>query len=987
MIELVSTRAENGTIKIDDAISKSVNSGTKLAFICDDNLISMPQYLKAQEKAGIKPIIGANIKVSSGGVAGRLIFIPKNEKGISELSKAIELIESNSSDGNKATEIDDLPLMDNNFCIITANSLYVDIERSRDRTLTSNLVASLNKKTKSGLLYGHYDGVEELEGYNNFIKSGVRKNRCISISETRYKRGERAILAGKMKHVDKLELSEILKMVPSWQVDKELPKDSLFTKNTSRLHSLIGDYGVLRDESVADIDFGIDLFPETEVMLDNYLKENPELDREKYENVLRNEISVINKTGFKNYFNLVVSFVRYCRDNNVDVRVRGSAGSSLLLYLNGASDELLDPVYHNLDFRRFLGEHRANAPDIDIELPTEDIPKFSDFLSNFIDKKQVTRVLTERKFSKISSALDVARTVINEVIKKDSSEGEITKELLSKIKKEIDRDLGFNTCRDKTISEIVSESGKLRELCRKDPKVNSLISIVQVMEGWTHSYSNHATAMIVNNDSISKFSTVKKGGEYIALTTSDNLELIGEIKYDIISSRINGLIKKAEVLIENGGGKVVVDPKDDSAVVFLSENCENINQLSSELVGKRRRGFSQQILKKVNPQNFNELVAVFALIRPAVGEKEVQRFIDGRGGKAEYSNWGNDETIKSIFERTNGTFIFDEQILQIATQFSDLPLDKADKLRTAIRKDKVELFHTLKDDFISGAISKGVSSDVSNKVWSNLENHIGKYLYNETHAMVYALTALKQAVIKRDYPASFYQTHVINDKEKNKDVILGEMRREGVKLMSPNINISEANQYKDLSSRRFKSVVPPLSTSVNDSALIDLVIQERNENGSFFGLKDFLDRLTQKYTNSTPHTNNYNESSLSKFRDSVQNMIVMGVFDIVGFDINNTMQELGFVEKKEHLLTILDIYLDNYTSTTPIVELKSKEMTVDYEINKSELLEKIINSLGYEPDEVVSLSSKLNLIKSDNLKEENPAQIEKISRVSNFSYK
>ncbi len=555
---------------------------------------------------------------------------------------------------------------------------------------------------------------------------------------------------------------------------------------------------------------------------------NPEFSEEslkEYNERLDYEIGVIRQMGFAAYFVIVADFINYAKDNGVPVGPgRGSAAGSLVAYVMGITD--LDPIEHGLIFERFLNLERISMPDIDVDFCIHGRQKVFDYVQEKYGRDRVAQIITFGTMQPRAVIRDVGRALAmpyNEV---------------DKIAKIIPGTLGM------TLAKAFEIEPRLDEMQRDDPQLKELFEIAFALEGLPRHSSTHAAGVVMADKPIVEYIPLYRGqdDEVVTQYPMKYVEKAGLIKFDFLGLRNLTVINNAVQLIrKNHGVPLDIDeiPLDDPDTYKLLSRAETTGVFQLESSGMR------DILLRLRPENFADIVALVALYRPGPLESGmVENYIQGKHGEIEVVY--DLEALKPILEATYGVILYQEQVMKIANVLAGYTLGEADILRRAMGKKIAEAMAAQRDRFLSGAKQNAIDPAKANRIFDLMEKFAG-YGFNKSHSAAYALIAYQTAYLKAHYPVEFMAA-LLNSVLSNSDAVvklINECRDKDIKILPPDVNASDKDFTVVEGKIRFGMCAVK---NVGESA-IDIILTSRGDQGPFLSVFDFCERVDASKVN------------------------------------------------------------------------------------------------------------------------------------------
>ncbi len=563
-----------------------------------------------------------------------------------------------------------------------------------------------------------------------------------------------------------------------------------------------------------------------EKRLQQIRRKNPGLgarELEEYEKRLRYELDVIREMGFPTYFLIVADFINYAKNQGIPVGPgRGSAAGSLVAYVMNITD--LDPIEHGLIFERFLNRERISLPDIDVDFCVHGREQVLQYVSGKYGKDKVAQIATFGTMQARAVIRDVGRALAmpyNEVDR-------IAKLIPSSAKM--------------TLKEAFQLEPRLGELQRDDPQLRELFEIATALEGLTRHVSTHAAGVVMSDEPIVEYMPLYKGqaDETVTQYSMKYVEKAGLIKFDFLGLRNLTVIHNAVQFIHaNHGIHLHMDdlPLDDQETYALLSRADTAGVFQLESSGMR------DILVRLRPENFSDIVALVALYRPGPLESGmVEHYIQGKHGKKEVTY--DLEDLRPILKETHGVILYQEQVMEIASRLASYSMGEADLLRRAMGKKLPEVMKPQRERFLSGAREKGIDLAKANHIFDLMEKFAG-YGFNKSHSAAYALIAYQTAYLKTHYPVEFMAA-LLNSFLSNTDQVvkfINECREKNIEILPPDVNASS----KDFTvvGGRIRFGLGAVK-NVGETA-VEVILNTRDQKGPFLSVYDFCQRVdTQK---------------------------------------------------------------------------------------------------------------------------------------------
>lgn len=511
------------------------------------------------------------------------------------------------------------------------------------------------------------------------------------------------------------------------------------------------------------------LFPDQDIRQAN---------RHKYDERLAIELDVINQMGFPGYFLIVMEFIQWSKDNSVPVGPgRGSGAGSLVAYALKITD--LDPLEFDLLFERFLNPERVSMPDFDVDFCMDKRDLVIDHVAEMYGRDAVSQIITFGTMAAKAVIRDVGRVLGHPY------------GFVDRISKLIPPDPGM------TLAKAFEAEPRLLELYNNNEDVKGLIDIARQLEGVTRNAGKHAGGVVISPTKITDFAPIycdAEGHHPVTQFDKNDVEYAGLVKFDFLGLRTLTIIDWAisminERLQREGNPPVDINriPLDDKDSFDLLLNAETTAVFQLESRGMK------DLIRRLKPDCFEDMIALVALFRPGpLQSGMVDNFIDRKHGLEEVSypdSQYQHESLKPILEPTYGIILYQEQVMQIAQTLAGYTLGGADLLRRAMGKKKPEEMAKQRSVFKEGAEKQGINGELSMKIFDLVEKFAG-YGFNKSHSAAYALVSYQTLWLKTHFPAEFMAAVMTADMD-NTDKIVGlvdECLRMGIKVNPPDIN-------------------------------------------------------------------------------------------------------------------------------------------------------------------------------------------------------
>ena len=624
---------------------------------------------------------------------------------------------------------------------------------------------------------------------------------------------------------------------------------------------------------------------------------------------LNYELSTIRNMGYVDYFLIVWDFIKYARDHDIMVGPgRGSAAGSLVAYTLGITQ--LDPIRYDLLFERFLNPERVSMPDIDVDFCFERRQEVIDYVRRKYGDDCVVQIVTFGTLAARGVIRDVGRVMDLPYAQVDT------------IAKMIPQELNI------TIDKALQMNPELKKVYEDQKEIHDLIDTAKRLEGLPRHTSMHAAGVVISQKDVSEYVPLSRAsdGSIVTQFTMTTLEELGLLKMDFLGLRTLTVIQNAVHLIEQDAGVKLdmqhIDYNDKKVLDSLGTGrSDGVFQLESAGM--------KNFMKEMKPQSLEDVIAGISLYRPGPMDF-IPQYIRGKN---------RPDTIKydcpqlePILKPTYGCIVYQEQVMQIVRNLAGYTLGRSDLVRRAMSKKKAAVMEKERQNFVygneeeevPGCIANGISEQTANKIYDDMID-FAKYAFNKSHAAAYAVVSYQTAFLKYYYPVEFMaalMTSVIEMPTKVAEYIQV-CRQMNIKILPPDVNRGAYGFSVDNGAIRYglsaiKSVGRPV---------INALVEEREANGEYRSLKDFIERLTGTVN-----------------KRAIENFIKAGALDCLEGNRRQKMLVYGQIvdsiaqEKKNSFagqMSLFDLVSDEekkeYEIRMPDVEEYDKEMILAFE--------------------------------------------------------
>lgn len=582
------------------------------------------------------------------------------------------------------------------------------------------------------------------------------------------------------------------------------------------------------------------------------------------------EISVIKKMGYIDYFLIVWDFIHYAKSHGIPVGPgRGSGAGSIVAYAIEITD--IDPIKYDLLFERFLNPERVSMPDFDVDFCYERRGEVLDYVARKYGADHVSQIITFGTMSARMVIRDVARVLDLPYAEAD------------KLAKMIPNELHI------TIKKAMEQNRELKELYEDDENIRNLLNLAISLEGLPRQASTHACGVVITKEPVVNYVPLYMRDNTIStqyiMTT---LEELGLLKMDFLGLRTLTVIDDAKKLIkDNRGIDVEIDKEMNDPKVYklwAEGKTSGIFQFESQ-------GMTN-FMKELKPDSLEDIIAGVSLYRPGPMD-QIPRYIRNKlhPDNIEYTH----PALEPILHVTYGCMVYQEQVMQIVRQLAGYSLGRADLVRRAMGKKKLDVMAKEREYFIHGQVDEqgnviipgcirnGIDEESANKIFDEMAE-FAKYAFNKSHAAAYAVVSYQTAYLKAYYPEELMAA-TLNSFLGNLDKIpeyIDECKKLNIEILKPDINKSSTKfTVKDMKIRFGLGSIKNVGI-----AAVETICEERRKNGEYKNLSDFCERISKEAVN----------------KKCIESLIKSGAFDNLG-------------ETRATLLNSYELILDTITNS------------------------------------------------------------------------
>ncbi len=846
-----------GAAKIDDLQEYCKSNKIKSLGISDtSNLCGALEFAEKISKSGTQPIIGTQINFKLNDTTGLLPLFALNETGYKNI---IEL------SSNSYLENDELSDPHVNFDELLKSSDGVSVFSGT----VLGLFGKLFDKGKFTEINEIYSKIKEVFGdrfyleiqrhndtnENGFEKFNLKKsieleipiiatNEVFYLSKDMHEAHDALICIGNKTYINEKnrlklsdqhylktnsEMTELFADIPeALENNYNFPLRCNFRPLFS--NPILPNISTDKDGNADDLLTKYSL----EGLRDKFLKvfnvKDSELENDKnfllYKERLDHELSIIIKMKYSSYFLIVSDYIKWAKENDIPVGPgRGSGAGSLVAWCISITD--VDPIKFNLIFERFLNPDRISMPDFDIDFCEDK----RDLVFEYLTKKYKDSVAHIITFGKLK-----ARMVIRDV-------GRVMGLPYGFIDS-ISKMIPFDPSRPQNLTQCIAGEPRLQKLINEDTRVKKLTELSLKLEGLNRNVATHAAGVVIADKKLTEVVPLYKDTSADLLLPSTQFDMYsaenaGLIKFDFLGLKTLTVINNTQKLVRKKDKKFNIEEIDfdDQKVFDLLSSGKTVGLFQIESAGMR------EALLHMKPNHIEDIIALVALYRPGP-MSNIPTYNDCKHGKQkpDYLH----PLLEDILKPTYGVIIYQEQVMQIAQKLSGFTAGQADLLRRAMGKKKRAELEKQKQGFIAGAVKNGIAKDVAAGIFLKIEP-FAEYGFNKSHAAAYAIISYQTAYLKTYYPKEFIAASMTMDiSNQNKlSEFYEELKRLNVETIRPDINECFAD-FRTIDGKFYYALGGIKAVGYE---AISNIVEERELNGKFKSINDFINRVNPKDIN------------------------------------------------------------------------------------------------------------------------------------------
>ena len=932
----------DGACRIEDISERLLEIGQTSCAITDHGVMyGCVQFYKALKNKGIKPIIGCEIYVAPGSrfekfrqdnsAYHHLVLLCKNEIGYKNL---IKIVSKAFTEGFYVKPRADIDLLEE-YCeglIALSGCIGGCIPQ---RILADDYAGAVEYAKRLNSIFGENNFYLEIQNH------GIEAEKSVVLALKRMsKETGIPLVATNDAHYIRKDDSKTHSVLTNIQTNNslEFETEEFYLKSFDEMENIFRDVpeaisNTVRIADECNFDFDFDklylpaFIPENGMSAYEYFIKgcndglelrvsNAEflgevLDRKIYNERLKNEIDVIVKMGFVEYFLIVADYVKYAKSKNIPVGPgRGSGAGSLAAYCLGITD--VDPIKYNLLFERFLNPERVSMPDFDIDFCYERRSEVIDYVSEKYGREKVTQIITFGTMAARAAIRDAARAL------------EIPYSDADSVAKLIPR--GANV----TIDNALTNVPELKKLYADDYTIKNLIDVARKIEGMPRNTSTHAAAVVISDKAVDEYVPLSlNGGVIVTQYNMNEIAELGLLKMDFLGLRNLTIINNTQERIRDTVNDFNIEniPLDDK------DTFEMLSAGGTEGVFQLESAGMKSLIMRLKPKSIEDITAAISLYRP--GPKDsIPKYIENLRNPEKINYI--DPRLKDILSVTNGCVVYQEQVMQIFRVLAGYSYGRADVVRRYMSKKKIREMEQEKQFFLygkkfddgsvecEGAIARGVSEENALKIYDEM-SEFAKYAFNKSHACAYSVIAYRTAYLKCHFPMQYMSALITSvlDSENKIAAYISEINKQGIAVLPPCVNKSSVDFSVDEKGIRFGL----LAIKNIGRNVLERIVSERQLNGPYKDLEDFITRT----------------ADFEVYEKVVENLIKSGAFDCFGRKRSQLLNVYSAAMKDFSKSRYNDVKGQLNLFSQLSAEEKPSQIVINYpDINEMSLTEKLI---------------------------------------------
>ncbi len=853
----------DGIIRIKDLVRSCAEKGMPAVAITDQsNMFAMVKFYRAALSAGVKPIVGVDVWIQNEHETGqpyRMVLLCRNQAGYLNMTRLVSesylhgqhrgipmlerdwlkqhadgliaLSGAGRGDVGRALLAGRADLAEQyarHWASVFPGSYYMEVQRT-GRTGDEDIVHdSVRLAEKLGLPVVASNDVHFINS-DEFAAHETRV--CIHDGRTLDDKRRPKLYSAEQYLRSPEEMQELFEDLPE-AIDNTLEIARRCNVSLTLGKNYLPDFPVpegmnvnsfLESESYKGLDKRL------QVILEDVTDDQEQI-RQTYRDRLKFELDVIIQMGFPGYFLIVADFIRWAKNNAIPVGPgRGSGAGSLVAYALDITD--LDPIKYDLLFERFLNPERVSMPDFDVDFCMEQRDRVIGYVADHYGREKVSQIITYGTMAAKAVVRDVGRVLGHPY------------GFVDRIAKLIPFEIGI------TLKKAIEQEDELAQLVEDDEDVSGLMDLAMKLEGVARNAGKHAGGVVIAPSQLTDFTALyceQGGSNLVTQFDKDDVEAVGLVKFDFLGLRTLTIIDWAVQTINQRRAQESLEPIDITRIDLEDkQSFELLKRHATTAVFQLESSGMKDLIKRLQPDSFEDIVALVALFRPGpLQSGMVDDFIDRKhGARVVYPH----PDIEPILQPTYGVILYQEQVMQIAQVLAGYTLGGADMLRRAMGKKKPEEMAKQRSIFTEGAKKRGVDEKIATGIFDLMEKFAG-YGFNKSHSAAYALVSYQTIWLKTHYPAAFMAAVLSSDMDNTDKVVtlIEESRDMRLAVQPPDVNAS----YYRFTVTNDETVVYGLGAIKGvGQAAIESILEEREANGAYKDLYDFCRRIDTRKVN------------------------------------------------------------------------------------------------------------------------------------------
>ena len=853
----------DGLCKIKNLVNRAKELGQKAIAITDHgNMFGAVEFFREAKNAGIKPIIGCELYITTGSRTDRgssfgdkyshITMLAKNKTGLHNIMKLSSIAYTEGYYYKPRIDYNILKEYSEGIICLTG-CLAGDIPKalSENNPARAREILSILKNT-----FGKENLFVEIQDHGIRVQKDIINPLITLAKEFELD----TVVTNDVHYIDKKDsyFQDILLCIQTQRnIDDEdrmkFEGNEFYLKSYEEMSELFNyiPEAVSNTEKIADMcdaefEFGKYHLPEfglpARVSSAQYLKKLcfdgliKRYGNEEHLKRLEYELSTIEKMGFSDYFLIVHDFIDYARKKDIPVGPgRGSAAGSLVAYTLGITN--IDPIKYGLIFERFLNEERVTMPDIDVDFCYERRQEVIDYVVKKYGEDKVSQIVTFGTLGAKQAIKDVGRVL------------GFPYDDVDRISKMIPRGIGV------TLSSALEESAEFKSAYLTEDATKKIVDIALELEGVPRHCSTHAAGVVITRKPLMEYVPLCKSDDVVSTQfTMTTIEELGLLKMDFLGLRNLTVIKDAvENVYMDKGIKIDLDKIDynDEKVYTLFKAGDTDGIFQFESPGMRR------FIREFKPEKLEDLILCVSVYRPGPMD-QIPKLIKNKENAANITYLCPE--LEEILSLTYGCIVYQEQVMEIFRKLAGYSMGRADIVRRAMSKKKMSVLEKEEQLFIEGAKERGISEEVSKAIFEEIKE-FAKYAFNKSHAAAYSVVAFQTAYLKYYYKTEFMAALMTSFRDNQNKIIqyIKTCKQLNITVEPPGINESLERFYS-----KDNRIIFGLSSvkNVGHNFVIRLV-EERERGGKFSDFSDFAMRM---------HSRDINKRA-------IESLVKVGAFD------------------------------------------------------------------------------------------------------------